>query len=455
MTGDHVATRERSLRRNRWYGLVARILASFFGLLSTLLMVRYLGSALYGIWLVLGTIPGWLALLELGTGPVLRNRVAASNATGDCREMRREVSSVFMLLFSISGICVAVYLLVMPMLPLEWLLRLDTEFSAEETQQIKQVTNLLVILSLLSVPLGVATHVIFGLQRTYQVELTALLSSVVALVGLIIISWALPPGNFLLTVGWVGAVPQICSAGLFVWVFLRMYRWLRPQIREGLRYALHMISRQHLYFSGQHLASLVAPLGENFIVLHLLSSHVVSQVGIIQRWYIPLGIVHSTVMQPLHPAYAEAVHRGDMAWAGTTVRRFTRRSLILVGFGGLVLLLFQASYVRLIGHGLIDNYSVLGAMALVRILQQTWTGSWGIFLYAIGRVGPMTLYNWVGAILYVPLALYLGGKFGSVGVMAGAILAYLPLAVSNWWEAWQALKWRLPLDRNGQQNEAV
>lgn len=440
MRDSNSSMRERLLQRNRICGVVSRITVGAMGLVSASLMIRYLGADLYGLWLVLSTIPGWVMLLEMGSGPVLRNSVALYNSRGDYSGIQKAVSSYVFVFFVVATIFAIGFLILASYIPFERFLNLDSRWSFSDVQQIKQSAIIIVLLSLLAVPLSAAGHLAYGLQRTYLADLASIVSSLTVVVGLAIVYLINPGRRFLMTVGCASILPQVVAGGLFTLLFYKMYRGIHPLVWHGWKSMSWLVNRQSMYFGGQHVASIIAPLSESFLVLQLLSPESVSQMGLIQRWYLPFSIVVVACLQPLQAAYVEARQRDDLQWTIASLQRLSFLSVLLIGIVGLGWLSLQGVYMRLISHDLVSNDVLLGMVALLRIALHAWSGTWGTFLFAVGRMGPMTFYSWIGVSLYIPLAFVMGQQFGSVGILGGAVLSYLPVPVSNYIEAKKVLK---------------
>lgn len=430
-------TREHLLRTNRLWGLASRAVTMLLGFASVNLALQYLGSQGYGVWLALVTIPGWLTLLEFGTGPLLRNRIAQASATAATDHMRETLGVAFRFLVAIAALGMVLSLVTLPWVPWKRLLGLGVASSSN----VPAAAWILVTVSVLSLPFAVASHLVVGLQRGYLVEISQMASAVLVVTGLLLLNHIVPLKNFLFGVLILGVLPQAVAVAFFFLVFWsRTYCSLCPTLGRGGRSIGLFLGRQQWFFFGQHASSLVAPLGESLVILHLLSPEAVAQAGVIQRWYLSIAVLQSTLMAPLHPAYAEAVSRGDIAWTRETLARFSRRSWTLMGLAGVALLFGQPWYTQLVGRGVIESDLWLGVMFCLRAHQNAWGGSYATFLTAIGRIERLMLYNWLGAVLYLPFAVALGSVWGSKGVVLGGVLAYTPVALSNWLQAGRAIQ---------------
>ncbi len=431
-----IRAREILLRTNRIWGGIARVGTMVLGFTTVTLALGYLGPQSYGLWLVLSTIPGWVALLEFGIGPILRNRVAQLAAVGTSQDIQGSMGRALWFLSSVSMAGVAITLLTEQWVPWPRILALG----ATAPPDIAFTASVFLIFSLISLPFTVAGHLVVGLQRGYLLEVCQIISAACVVIGLVILKQFTQTGSFAAGVLVLGIIPQMVSVGFFFLVFLLpRYSAYRPIAQYHGQSGKSLLGRHQWPFFFQHVSSLVAPLGEGFIILHLLTPEAVAQAGIVQRWYLPIAMIQSVLMAPLHPAYADAMSRGDLEWTRRTLTRFSRRSWQFMGLAGLVLVFCQPWYVQIISKGQVEDDQWLGVFFCLRALQNVWGGGYATFLLAIGQVKRLAFYNWVGAFLYVPLAIALGTLWGSKGVVLGGVLAYTPVACSNWLQSNRSL----------------
>ncbi|MBI4342996.1 MAG: hypothetical protein HY599_06485 [Candidatus Omnitrophica bacterium] len=434
---ENAVRRDALIRLNRLWGIASRVATTLLGFLSVHLAIRYFGAERYGVWLALSTIPGWLALLELGLGPLLRNRIAQASAGEDAAQIRRLASASFRSLARAALAAGAIALLVIPRLP--WSRWVGAE--GVPPAALVAAAGWLTAAGIASLPLLVAGHVAVGLQRGYLMELCQLASVAAVAAGLWLLNAAAPNGSWLAGVLVLGVVPQLMLLLFFAAFFAApAFRALRPSWQRSGAEALAGTAGARALFFGLHGASLMVALGESWVILHVANAGVVAQAGVVQRWYLPVAMLHSILLTPLHPAYAEAMSRGDHAWSRRTLARFSVLSWVLIGAFGVLLLLTQPLYVRLIGQGAVASDAWLGVLYGLRMIENAVGGSYATFLLATGRVGRLLAYNLLGAISYVPLALWLGRGGGAAGVVLAGLLAYLPVAVSNWRQATRMLR---------------
>ena len=101
------------LTRNLSASLLAKASSSLYRIAMIPLFIWFLGANRYGEWLLVSSIPSWLALSNLSLGSVSANAITLHTARGDHREARGIYSTtiVALAIFSAGGLIIASILL--------------------------------------------------------------------------------------------------------------------------------------------------------------------------------------------------------------------------------------------------------------------------------------------------------------------------------------------------------
>src|ERR1700730_15492170 len=101
----------RSQPRTLW-NITANIAGTVLNMLSGLLVMPYLiqtlGTATYGLWILIGTLTGYFGVLDLGVSAALGRLVAIHRARGESAQMNAVMSTAFaLLLIAFVVVCLA------------------------------------------------------------------------------------------------------------------------------------------------------------------------------------------------------------------------------------------------------------------------------------------------------------------------------------------------------------
>ncbi len=149
----------RLFRRNviLMYGFYAVTLAS--GLVVTPIIVAALGTEQFGIWAVIGSILGFIGLLDLGLGPSLV-RFAAEQRGRDARVETSALASTALVIYSALAVVTMLLAFV-----LAWVLPRVVEISDEHVSVAQVALVLTIATFVIRFPLGLFSFLLAGQQR--------------------------------------------------------------------------------------------------------------------------------------------------------------------------------------------------------------------------------------------------------------------------------------------------
>ena len=94
---------------SNWIGYVVNIVVSFF---MAPFMVHSLGNTGYGIWVLVGSLTGYLGVLDLGLRPAVVKFVAKYRALGDDLTVNRVVNTILLILSGVAAIVILTSLVI-------------------------------------------------------------------------------------------------------------------------------------------------------------------------------------------------------------------------------------------------------------------------------------------------------------------------------------------------------
>jgi O-antigen/teichoic acid export membrane protein len=164
---------KRQLARNTMYNAVAQVAQMASAFVFMPFLIRLFGASNYGVFLLAGSVTGYLGLLDLGVGTSLTKRVAEYRARGAERELEAVVSSA-LVFYAVVGLIGAAAMVLLAFFAVP-------HFNLTPDQQ-QLATRMLLIAAAgppLLWPLGVGSQVLSGLQR-YDITARVSLGTVAA-----------------------------------------------------------------------------------------------------------------------------------------------------------------------------------------------------------------------------------------------------------------------------------
>lgn len=278
--------------------------------------VRRLGTGPAGVWLLLGSVTGYMGLLELGIVPALMQRIATALGRGNRAALDETISTAIALMTGMMLLALQVMWLA-PAIANQ--LHLPEGFSSQAVAAIA----LAIAGVALRMPLAPFQAVLLGCQRQdrcNQLWIALALTKAVATVALV-----------LLQVGVVGIVAMEALAHLAAGVL--QIRWVRqelPSLQLSLNGVRLQEARDLLGFGVQvSLAGifvLIVEQTDKLVIGAFLPIEDVTLYSAAWKLYMLAYAVPTTLIQALSPVLANLYGAGDMERLRTAFYRMTKYS---------------------------------------------------------------------------------------------------------------------------------
>ena len=398
-------------------------------LISIPLLLDYLGTEQFGVWMTIVSVAALFAFVDLGLGNGLVNAVAAADGRNDHEAARRAISSAYFLIISLAGVLAVTLVLLYRVVPWAEVVNASGTRSAS---LVPLAVAALAAFVLLSLPAGLVLRVQTGLQHGFQANTWAAFAgplSLGALLAAMELNASLP---------WLVAAyacgPVVASAANTVNFFGRRRSDLRPKVRDFDSEVARRLLSVGIAFSVLQLAAVAAYQLDALVIAHVLGPSHVADYTVPLQLYLVVPVVVGLFLIPLWPAYGESIARGDIQWARQTLARSVW--LTVGGSTCAVALLTVAAptLIRLwVGPGIDPPFALLAGLALWMVVMSVGTGL-SMFLNGVGVVRLQALLGTAMVVGKLVLAVALTNAFGLSGVVWGSVISQLvfvliPLAV--------------------------
>ena len=403
-------------------GVVVRAVGILTQVVSLGVAVRYLGRERYGMWATISTLVAWFSMANLGLGNGLTTRLAAVLGRDEHETARRYVNSALAVILLTSAALLLTVLSVGPFVPWARVFNVTGQAAAAEATSVVLVTSVLTILCL---PLSVASSVLTGHQRMDVVNLLTLFASVVGLIALLIAVYCRATMPVLAAVLLLGPISG--GAAQAVWAMRRgmiQLRWRAVNWPD----AWSLLSLGFRFLSMQVAGIVVFEAGA-IIIAQRFGAGEVTPYAVTTRLVMIIISFLNAVLSPLWPAYGEAFHRGDSEWVRTTFKK----SLLFV----VSMWVPAAVGLSLAGQWIIKIWAgpsaVPDRLLLTSMLLFTLSQGLGLvvsfLLNGVGRLKSQLVGGTVMAVLHVPLVLFLTGRAGVASVAISQTLLMFTIAL--------------------------
>lgn len=416
---------ERSVnaKKNILNSFIIKGLSIVISLFGVPLTIHYINPTQYGVWITLSSIIAWFGFFDIGFGNGLRNKLAESMAKGENELARTYVSTTYAILAIIISFVLLLFFIVNPFLNWSKILNTPPEMAGE----LSLLALIVFVFFCMQFVLQLITTILNANQQSAKASLFSFLGSLFSIIIIFILTKT-TRGN-LLYLGFVfGATPVLVFLSSSIWFYSHQYRKYAPSIKfVKFRYARDLMTLGLKFFLIQ-IAVIILYQTSNIIIAQLYGPAQVTTYNIAYKYFsvIPMGF--GIIMMPFWSAYTEAWVKKDIDWIKNSIKKLINL-WIIISVVAVIMLVFSNFIYRIwVGKEIVVPISISAVIAIYVVLN-AWCGIFSLFLNGVGKI-KLQLYSALfGAIINIPLAIFLGKHLGVAGVVLSTCLLALTSAI--------------------------
>jgi len=418
---------ERTLRakRNIAASFVIKVINIAVGLVLVPLTIHYLDPTRYGIWITLTSIIGWFSFFDIGLGNGLRNRLAESFAKDDFEKARVYVSTTYITLIFIIGAILSLFYILNPFM--NWVKVLNAGNAITLRDELAVVALVVFTFFSLKFVFKLIETILIADQRPAKASLFEFIARIVSLI-LIYILTLTTKGSLLYLALVISGTPVAVLIFASFYFFSGKYMALRPSIKLFDPRKVKDLLELGLQFFVIQIAAILLYQTNNIIIAHLFGPEKVTPYAIAFRYFNVLIMVFSIIMSPFWSAFTEAWAKKEIRWIKNIIRNLLKLWILLFFSGVLLLVCSKWAYAIWVGPEIQIPYT-MSALVVCWVLLNAWNMIFGQFLNGVGKIRIQVIVAILSALGNVPLAVFLGKRFGIEGVLIANIAVLL---VSFW-----------------------
>lgn len=411
--------RDERYRRAAWTSstmIMSRVVTIATGIITIPLVSRYLGSELFGFWMILTNFVSFLIFADLGIGVGFQNQLIRCYATNNKKDPGSWVANALLLMLSIAIVIVLTALFIVP------LISLDKCFVGSSSEvrywMLYSIQSLLISFSI-ALPAMLLEYIGNAYQRAYWVHGLLAFGRIVSLIGVCVgcyLRVSLP----VLICLFVATPHIICLMG-FIILWVRV-PWLRPCWRNLDIKRIKKLFHIGIGMLGVRITHALAMQGPALITAYFRGFAEAGIIAVIQKIIEIPGIVTQSILVSTQSAMAEAAHKRDWLWVKRNLSYLTKinfgvfvlTTIAVVSIGGRGLMLFLDSDVKAPSFILLLLYCMYFGLAKFRF-------PFGSFLTCIDRVYTQSFYRFI-ALLCVLLAIL---SYGQTSILIIVIFLFI------------------------------
>lgn len=399
--------------------IVLSILLKGVSLIVTFLLVpatiNYVDSEVYGIWLTLAVVLTWFQILDIGIAPGLKNKLTEALAKEDLKTAKSLVSTTYA---SITAIFLPLSIFLYFLVPVvSWTSLLNVNETLEPT--IELTLRMLAIMICFQMVSNILVSVLAAYQRVALSQSFLVIGNIISLILIVILSHTTPASLPLLALV-IGGCPILVTIVASFIIYNGICRDVCPSFES-----IEMSRTKELLTLGSkffiiNLQAVVVYQSSNFLISHVSSPEMVTAYNIAYRYLSIAVLIYTNVTMSLWTAYTDAYAKGDVTWMVNMRKKMNRILCLCI----LLCVIFAAIASPVYSIWIGDKAQVPATMTWCvagYVVTYCFMSLNGTFIIGTGKVLLESIVVAVGAIIYIPLALFVAKWLDQYGVLAALI----------------------------------
>lgn len=385
------------------------------------LTINYANSVRYGIWITVYQMVMWMNLLDVGFGNGLKNKLAEAKALGNDDLAKRYVSSVYAI---VTLICTTVFITFVFINPfIDW----TKVLKSVPSEYYNELTGLIwvCIISFCGMfVLNMIKSVVAADQRLSIGSFFDMISQVLTLIGVYILVKTTPPSLLSLSI-----VTALSPVFIYLIASFFLFNGRYKKWKPSLGYVDFGLAKKTLKLGVKFFvvtcAAFVLIQTLPFLILYLTTPVEVSNYHIANRLFLVLYNVAIMIISPYWASFTDAYTQKDFTWMKNSISKLYKFFILFFILEVLILFLSPCIYNLWIGDELHISFFMSFAVFLL-ITSLCWLN---INIYPLNGIGKMKIQmysSFIEIIVMIPLAFWLGAKWGSIGIALSPVIAYIP-----------------------------
>ncbi len=398
--------------------LIVKIFSASINLVTVPLTLHYLGSERYGLWMAISSILTLMSFADLGLGNGLLNALSEANGKNNIPDAKKAVASTFFMLLAISAILFLIFISFYNFIDWPKFFNANTNIAKSESGP---TIFVLISFFLINMPLGIIQRVQDGYQEGFKYQVWLVLGSVISLLLLLLcIKYKLGLPWLVLAFSGGQLISTILNGCV---LFFKTKKELRPNFNNfNLNSGIALMNSGLIFFL-LGLFTLLGNSSDNIIISHTIDPSSVAGYEIVKKVFL-FSMVTQFLIQPLWPAFGEALQSGDFKWAKKTLYKALKLSIIINAFIALPLLLFgKQIIISWVGKEYMPSWSLLVGFYFFIILAN-YGGVMSTFLNSKELLKRQLVMIGLASASSVLLKIILTIKFGTSGAIWGTVIGY-------------------------------
>lgn len=378
------------------------------------LLLNTLDSERYGIWLTLTTIVTWVAMLDIGLGNGLRNKLAVAIAENNFLLAKKYVSSAYVAL-SIYIFAFLLLFIIVSEFFIPWNIVLNATNVLES--ELRLLVNLVFISFGFSFILNLLNSILFALQSPALSTFISTLGQLCSLISVLICVKFFDIDSLLILGVVVSFVPVLIQLISTIYLFANSLKNIRPQLKFYDRTLVKSIIGLGLNFFIIQIMTIFLYQSNNLIITHIVGNDAVVEYNVANKYIQIIQVLYIIIVTPLWSATTQAYVKGEFDWIRNMNKNLNKIVLMFFILGLVLFALSPYIYNLWLGNGNIKIALSSTFILLISEIFRMLYGNYGYIINGIGKLHAQLVISIIMAVFYVPISVFFGYYWGLPGIL--------------------------------------
>lgn len=393
------------------------------------LTIKYINPNIYGVWLTLSSIVGWLSFFDIGLGNGLKNKLTETLVDKDYIKSKYLVSTTYIIILCVVALLLLLFYLFNSLI--NWQFVLNSSFIPNS--ELNTTVSIVIIFFLFKLVTDLINVVASAFQRSSVSSMQLFISNFFIIISI----WGLAKiskSNFIALAFIYSFVPLFVSLIFNVIFFTNDFKMVKPSFAYfDLSKSKDVLKLGSQFFIIQ-VVSLILFQTDNILIAQFFTPSDVTVFNIAFKYYSVVMFAFTILLTPYWSAFTEAFYKNEFKWIDSNIKKLIMFWLFSIA---LLILMYYTSTILIrtwIGSEIyIPN--ILSITICIYITILNWSAIFANFLNGVGKIKIQTYITPFVGVFNIALSYILvkNLNFGvyamplanSICLLFGAVLGYI------------------------------
>jgi len=364
------------------------------------LTIDYIKPDIYGVWLTLSSLVGWIAILDIGIANGLKNRLTESLAEKNYKEGKIYVSTTYVILGLIAFILVVIYLIFYQLV--NWQSVFNAPFIPEN--ELRDMLTIVAILFLLKFVADIINVVAAAFQMVAVSSFLLFLSNL----GITLSVWILTKrtmANLVLLALCLSLIPFLISVIASLILFNTSFKSIKPSLKKvNFSSSKGILSLGWRFFVLQIVVVVIFQT-DNLLISQFFEPKDVTNFNVAYKYYSILAVIFSIILTPYWTAFNEAYFKNEIFWIKSSIQKLLKLFFLSL-LASLFMIFLSSSFFRIWVGEEIKISTSLSVCLCLYISIMNWSSIFSNFLNGVGKIRLQMTFAPLVAIINIFLSIF-------------------------------------------------